>query len=115
MTDHDKEAIEAMAEAAYWHDNPYGSGNGIPLHRYRMEAALAADPLRQRLGTEAVKALMDGKAVVVPARNFNEGCWFAPAPFLVPVPESVETDVAIDGYLCTVIRCKRLDKPKEEL
>lgn len=73
-----KQAALAMAEA-YWRTPEAGFDCATASDEVKalivlcMENALAADPLRQKLGEEAVKAIMDGTAAVIPMHRMESG------------------------------------------
>jgi hypothetical protein len=68
-----------------------------------MGHALAADPLRRRLGPVAVQAIVDGKSTVV--HSFQPGGWM---PYKIQYVDESGSDWEIDSGEC------RLDRLREE-
>jgi hypothetical protein len=98
----EREAAHAAAEAII-----ASEGTKYPMQRFVAEkyaqVALAADPLRRRLGPVAVQAIVDGKATVV--HSFQPGRWM---PYKIQYVDESGSDWEIDSGEC------RLDILREE-
>src|SRR4051812_9888984 len=106
MSDYDKEAAEAMAKQAA---DTIGHGMREKCLQTILYG-LPADPLRAKLGQEAIKAIMEGKAAVVPLGTTTEqkrDVWGSDDLPVFNWTDSKE-------FWRRMIEAGRLDKPSEE-